>query len=281
MFIREYNHYISDRPDKTSGGVHPYHEILYISSGEFIIHWIGNTYKAQGPALFIFSPSSPHHIEQVSQHLHSWFIELRLQEMDYIPSIELLHLWNTAQSSIHWDHNELSDIYLTLKAMDVSILNNLPEPTKATFFLSLTCDIQKLFLLINHFVTKSHPKISSKTLSPFLFDKWSSQSYIYDLIRHIEDNYQQDITLDELSKRSGYTPSYIIRLFKEMTDLTPLQYMYELRLNAATAYLLSTSMSIQEIAESTGFPTIHYFSRMFKKKFGQSPKAWKNAQLHG
>lgn len=275
VYIREYDHFYSDCPKRMiGGGIHPYYEVLFISAGAFQLHWNGNAYKAEAPALFVFTPSSPHHIEQISPLLSCSYVEFRLQESEYIPNIDVIHAWNIAQTRQLLNQDGLDDITATLAAICESIEDNKPRKFGETFYRIMACDIQKLLLQVDYYVS---PTISHKHLQPttLLHDKWSAQSYIYDLIRHMEDNYMQDITLDDLAKKSGYTPSYIIRLFKEMTDLTPLQYLYELRMNAATSYLQSTRMSVQDIAESIGFPNIHYFSRMFKKKFGESPTEWK------
>ncbi|MDG0790181.1 AraC family transcriptional regulator [Cohnella ginsengisoli] len=95
----------------------------------------------------------------------------------------------------------------------------------------------------------------------------------------MERSYAEPITLEELSRICSFTPSYIIRLFKEAFGSTPIQYLQELRLNAAICYLETTDLPIQEIAEMTGFSNLHYFSRLFKAKLGDSPSAWRKKWL--
>lgn len=285
MFIREYAHIVSDHRDQIAkgGGIHPYHELLCVRSGEFIIHWNGNEYKAIAPALFLFPPSSPHLIEQLSPRLDCWFVEYRFHSPETAPSSEVIQAWNSSQTGNLLERNEsfIADILTTIQSLHKSVMDDLPKKYGDMFLDMMSCDIQKLMLQIEYYVAA---KILAKNQTysyTVLHEKWSAQSYIYDLIRYMEDNYMHDITLDELAKKSGYTPSYIIRIFKEMTNLTPLQYLYELRMNAATSYLLCTHMSVQRIAETIGFPNIHYFSRMFKKKFGKSPTDWKKNQNIG
>ncbi|GGD79901.1 AraC family transcriptional regulator [Paenibacillus nasutitermitis] len=278
MYIREYNHFVSDAKGKVIGGIHPYHEVLFVLVGELNLHWLGSVFKAKAPALFIFPPSSPHQIVQVSPFLECWFVELRPQDKDYVPGIDNLNTWNVAQSQNPLSLNENEDLCATLGSIQRAIVDDLPKKQGDTFLHIMMCDIQKLLLQVNYYAQKQ--RCPQELLSAeALPDKWSAQSYIYDQIRYMEDNYMQGITLDDLAKRSGYTPSYIIRLFKEMTTLTPLQYLFELRMDAATSYLQSTPMSVQEIAETVGFPNIHYFSRMFKKKFGESPTEWKRTHV--
>lgn len=61
--------------------------------------------------------------------------------------------------------------------------------------------------------------------------------------------------------------------------MTPMQYLHQLRMNAARSYLRKTELSIQEIAGASGYPSIHYFSRMFKQTFGISPSEWRAANV--
>ncbi|MCD9020439.1 helix-turn-helix domain-containing protein [Cohnella silvisoli] len=279
MFIREYEKITSLRSKQImGGGIHPYYELLYISEGAFKIQWIDSAFTASGPALFIVTPSSPHQIEQLSPVLDCWFVEFRLQHAEFVPSLDVLRIWNTSQSLMDWNADSLSDLRDTLQSLDKAICANLPRTSGDIFYRIMACDIQKLMLQIDHYATTTLTATKKAVLSP-PSEKWSAHSHIYGLIRFMEDHYIQEITLDELAKRSGYTPSYIIRLFKEMTDSTPFQYLNELRMFAATSYLQSGEKSIQNIAESIGFPNIHYFSRMFKKKFGVSPTEWKKTHV--
>jgi len=64
--------------------------------------------------------------------------------------------------------------------------------------------------------------------------------------------------------------------FKKSTGLSPNQYYLNIRLNKAKELLTSTSLNINEIAYHTGFESIFYFSKLFKKKNGVSPKDYRN-----
>ncbi|MCD9024185.1 AraC family transcriptional regulator [Cohnella silvisoli] len=276
MYIRQFEQIVSEGINKDiGGGIHPFHELLYISSGEALIHWIDHTYKAKGPALFIVTPSSPHHVKQITPSLQCWFVELRLQASDYMPSLDTILAWNSMQGNLQWNGSEIAGLAATLTMIEQTLWIPHLKRTDETFRRIVSCDIQKLLFLIDHVVHIREARKNHSAPSAQLSDRWSAHNHIYDLIRYTEMYFTHEITLDKLAERSGYTPSYISRLFKEMTDLTPQQYLYELRMHAATSYLRTTKMSVQDIAEAVGYPGIHYFSRMFKKKFGDSPTEWR------
>lgn len=67
------------------------------------------------------------------------------------------------------------------------------------------------------------------------------------------------------------------RVFREYCGTAPHQYLLELRIARARKMLKESSMNVQEIAGRLGFENPLYFSRLFRKKTGQSPTAWRNS----
>lgn len=276
MYIRQFEQFHSSYISQIiGGGIHPFHEILFISSGEVMIHWIGHSYRVNGPALFIFPPHSPHQIRQISSTLQCWFIEMRLLQSNYAPDSSSIAIWNHAQASLDWNETQLDPIRSVIHSIESMLPSNGLRNAKVPFQQLLACDIQKLLLLIDQYIHVYKAKTNGSPTSDPHSDKWSAHQDIYELVRHMEMFFTEDITLEMLAARSGYTPSYVSRLFRDITDFSPHQYLYELRMSAATSYLYTTNMTVQKIAEAVGFPSIHYFSRMFKKKFGVSPSEWR------
>lgn len=80
---------------------------------------------------------------------------------------------------------------------------------------------------------------------------------------------------------SGYCTGYFRRLFKASTNQSPVEYMQTLRINYAKSIInqYGNSRSIQDIAFSSGFRDPLYFSRVFKKVTGISPKEYEKQQL--
>lgn len=61
------------------------------------------------------------------------------------------------------------------------------------------------------------------------------------------------------------------RTFKKMKGITPVEYIQQVRLNAAKEYLIRTNKAIADIAISVGMPNTSYFITLFKKKIGHTP----------
>lgn len=98
---------------------------------------------------------------------------------------------------------------------------------------------------------------------------------INSLLKYIEANYREDLSLDYLADKLELNSSYLSRLFKKETGLTLIQYINELRIEKAIHYLRTSDMKNYEIAESVGFQSVEYFNTIFKKVTNKSPSEMK------
>ncbi|WP_028558799.1 helix-turn-helix transcriptional regulator [Paenibacillus pinihumi] len=96
----------------------------------------------------------------------------------------------------------------------------------------------------------------------------------FDMAQYLQDNLHHNITLNELARKFGYHPHYIINLFQEYTGMSPIQLLQKLRLEKAREYLEFTALSISEISEKVGL-SLPYFSRLFRSKEGMSASAYR------
>lgn len=87
---------------------------------------------------------------------------------------------------------------------------------------------------------------------------------------------QETINFQELAESLHLSYSRFAHLFTKTVGISPQQYLLKLRLDRARGLLRDSSMSISEVAESIGFNDPFYFSRMFSKRFGISPRAFRS-----
>lgn len=92
---------------------------------------------------------------------------------------------------------------------------------------------------------------------------------------YLASHLQEKVTLELLSKQFFLSPFYIQRVFKEHTGASLSQYIASLRVNCGKEYLITTKMSISEIADAVGISNVSYFSTLFKKFEGMSPQAYR------
>lgn len=95
-----------------------------------------------------------------------------------------------------------------------------------------------------------------------------------DFLLFIHTNYASPITLKQAADFCGYSISYFSKFFKSFTGMTFIEYLNNYRLKKAGELLLTTSMSIIEISEITGFENHSYFIRLFRKHYQTTPKQY-------
>lgn len=96
---------------------------------------------------------------------------------------------------------------------------------------------------------------------------------------HIQKNFDKPLSNELLAKLVGYHPYYLNRVFKQITGDTLHQYILNYRLSIASELLLSTTKTIAEIAEKSGFNNQISFINAFKKIYRLSPTAFRNETL--
>jgi AraC-like DNA-binding protein len=102
--------------------------------------------------------------------------------------------------------------------------------------------------------------------------------YIQEAVSYIEQNYQRNLTVEELADVCKLNRSYFSKLFKESMGCPPQEFLIRMRLSKATGLMESSSASIGEIAAKCGYPNQLHFSRAFKKRYGVSPREWRVQQ---
>ncbi|MBS6642828.1 MAG: response regulator [Clostridiaceae bacterium] len=95
--------------------------------------------------------------------------------------------------------------------------------------------------------------------------------------KYIEENFNQDLSLQSTASYLGFHPNYFSTLFKSKTGSTFSQYLQNLRIEKACELIHSTNLNLYEIGERIGYSDNANFCRAFKKVKGVSPSKFKNS----
>ena len=96
--------------------------------------------------------------------------------------------------------------------------------------------------------------------------------------QYIEHNFNKKISLDDIAEELHINRSYLSRLYKNKTGVNLFDAILYRRVEAAKEYLLQTDMKTYEISEAIGVEDAGYFSKMFKKIAGVSPKEFRKQE---
>ena len=97
------------------------------------------------------------------------------------------------------------------------------------------------------------------------------------ILVYVDSDLTADLSLHALAKLSGVSDSYLSSQFHQETGRTLTDYVSEKRVNHASWLLETSSLQIQTIAQHCGFMDVHYFSKVFKKYTGKTPKEYRNS----
>lgn len=101
------------------------------------------------------------------------------------------------------------------------------------------------------------------------------------VVQYIKRHYPEQISISDLADACHLSQYYFMRFFKQHMNMTCVEYLNQYRLEIAAGRLISGGGSIMDVALDTGFRSISYFNRVFKRKFGMTPGEYRNLSRKG
>lgn len=131
--------------------------------------------------------------------------------------------------------------------------------------------VSHLLALMNSVISHSDKTSEADLLLKSNYDK------IKRVLIKIQTDYGNEITVKDAADICMYSPSYFMRIFKELTGTSFTQYLVDYRLDMA-ARLLVSDRQITDVAVDCGFNNLSYFTRAFSRKFDMTPSEYKKTQ---
>ncbi|MDG0812566.1 AraC family transcriptional regulator [Cohnella rhizosphaerae] len=143
-------------------------------------------------------------------------------------------------------------------------LNRRSAPTDA--------DVRSLGLAALHL----YPRESGK--SPLNREKHPA---VYAALAEIRENYARELSLAQLAHAAGASPEHLVRLFNKHERTSPIQFLWQYRVNRAVELLTHTGLTVSEIAARCGFKTSHHLARLVKETTGRTATDIRRASWSG
>ncbi|MBC7958408.1 MAG: AraC family transcriptional regulator [Vallitaleaceae bacterium] len=102
-----------------------------------------------------------------------------------------------------------------------------------------------------------------------------AEQYVLKSVQFMKNNYSHQITIQNVADYIGLDRSYFYAIFKKKIGVSPKEYLVQIRMKKAKELLTSTTLSLNEIAYSTGYVDPFLFSKTIKKHTGLSPSAFR------
>lgn len=256
--------------------ISPYYRLYYIDAGEGEISDLGNTFILEPGYLFLipsFTLCNLSCTSYLSQYFIQFFeescdgvslfaakrsiIKVKANEMDVLNIARLLEI-NPGRGINRSDNPSFYEKDIFYK--EYKELNN--QQNISTFFETQGIILQLVSRFLNKefFINKESGNISAK---------------IQDAMNYIQINLQEELNASILAKRANHNIDYFSRLFHKHTGERPVAYIVARRIERAQYLIVTTQMTLAQIAVETGFKSLFYFSKVFKKVTGISPRTYK------
>ncbi|WP_028561019.1 AraC family transcriptional regulator [Paenibacillus pinihumi] len=111
-------------------------------------------------------------------------------------------------------------------------------------------------------------------LAPAAVMESEMQRQISRTVSWLNLQYAQPLSIDHIAKSLGYHRTYLSKMFRAATGLSPMQYLLRIRMERAAQLLKEGQLSIKQIASSVGYNDALYFSKQFRKWSGLTPSAY-------
>lgn len=95
---------------------------------------------------------------------------------------------------------------------------------------------------------------------------------------YIREHFRENINRNDVAAIVYITPNYLSKLFRSKMGMNLREYINQIRIEEARRMLLTTNLSVSEIAGRVGYDNISYFSTVFRKQVGMSPVDWRNSK---
>ncbi|QAR34636.1 AraC family transcriptional regulator [Latilactobacillus curvatus] len=124
------------------------------------------------------------------------------------------------------------------------------------------------------YILRGLEKQQTTARKPFISKTEKKQNQLVsDVIYYLENNYREDITLDQLAHENFVSTTYLSKTFKDTTNMSPINYLIQLRLENARALLKDgeSTTTVKQVASAVGYQDAYHFSKLFKKYYGIPP----------
>jgi AraC-like DNA-binding protein/mannose-6-phosphate isomerase-like protein (cupin superfamily) len=266
IMVRQHTRFIDFPKHK-----HNYIEINYVYNGELTQKVGGEQITLKKGELLFLNQHIEHEIEACAQEdivinfiIQPQFFEFifsYLTSENMISNFLINSLYNNTQNGqfLYFKVARVTNIQELLKKIIMEIMN----PS----FMSESTIKLYMGLLMIEFI-KHADKVEHK-------EEQSLQHVIMvESLKYIEENFQE-ASLYELASRLNQPHYWLSKNIKKATNYTFKELLQEKRLNKAKELLENTDMPISAVIENVGYDNISYFYRIFKSKYGQTPKQYR------
>lgn len=164
-----------------------------------------------------------------------------------------------------WNHYTPDSSIYPILSVCLDTMDNICKTFAPGYELAIKGQLFTFFHALFSFIREPLPNHQNKSLDR-----------LKDLLKYVETNYSDRISIADAANICGFSQSHFMKFFKNSMAVSFTDYLNDYRLTMAARLLISSSDAIVNIASETGFDNLSYFNRLFKRKYGCTPTAFRN-----
>jgi len=252
--------FVSFYPSETYGPhKHLRIEINYVKKGNCILHLDNESVNFSEGDIMIITSDVNHLFEAGSEGA-------TLLQLEFLPEVFSHFNLNTEMDKdsptsvfLFSEENRLIKIVNNVRIMrSVQRIVNEMEMKKQFYQYLVIMYYAELLILIYRYMNESYLPICTN-------------DSLKRAIAYIRHNYSSEININDVACETGISVRYVRKLFSQYLNISPLDYLNQIRINKSIELLRNTELSIKEICFQCGFHSPQYFSHIFKMQVGKSP----------
>ncbi len=234
------------------GEVLDFWEITYVDDGTLITDIDGKEFTLNPQEIIFYAPGQEHNQRTTTTCSYLTIVfdmDISKEDGELLKN-KVFKAGQKEAETLSWfnssskEYNSLTPMVLTsaVQIFIVSLLSNYQSPTNKPI------------------ITKMQQKYDNELLG--------------EIALYIQENIYSPLNVEDICQRFSLSRSSIQTLFAKNLNTSPKQYISDLKFAKAKQMIKESTYSISEIARICGFSSIHYFSRVFKEKYGITPTSY-------
>ncbi|VBB09072.1 Hypothetical protein LUCI_4358 [Lucifera butyrica] len=246
-------------------------ELVYPVENSYTVTVNGQEYTLAEKEILFIASGDIHSFNTINNKGNRYFIQFDLNTLDVFGKINTVAPFLSLTRLISPQNDGL--LHRELERQIIELISE--YDTKALAYeLSLNARIFDILVLLSrHLLHKADIHLDSNSRK-----KIHGQEKLNRAFQYIEEQYQNDISLKDVSLAAGFSEYHFSRIFKEVTGDNFHHYLNERRIKTAEKLLTTHDISIIDAAHTAGFNSIATFNRTFKKIKGCTPMEYKRLQ---
>lgn len=248
---------------------HEQYELVYVSSGSIIYKIENKIYKLK-KGDFALIPPYVVHITEKNTELEMYIINFTKTYIErQLNQVATDNILSSLSNLVYHSNKNIPYISDNNRFIIRQICSEYERDENSDD--NLMC-AYLLFVLLQSIAKYSKADSTSETISKNITKK----TLINSILEYTDLHYAQITNLDDIAKEFFISKAHLCKLFKKEIGCTAIQHLTNLKIKNAIELFKSTNYSAKKIAESVGFESNTYFSKVFKEKTGYAPSVYRD-----